>query len=49
MTPNLEAPAMPSENYLNTEKTLASWLFTHDHKRIALLYLVSITFSCERS
>ena len=34
----------PPENYLNEEKTLASWFFTHDHKRIALLYLASITF-----
>src|SRR5437763_9391631 len=32
------------ENYLNKEYGVASWLFTTDHKRIALLYLISITF-----
>ena len=30
-------------NYLNNGHGLASWLLTKDHKRIALLYLVSIT------
>jgi cytochrome c oxidase subunit 1 len=32
------------ENYLNQEYGIRSWLLTTDHKRIALLYLVSITF-----
>src|SRR5260370_633348 len=32
------------ENYLNKHYGVASWLFTTDHKRIALLYLLSITF-----
>jgi cytochrome c oxidase subunit 1 len=32
------------ENYLNQEYGIRSWLLTVDHKRIALLYLVSITF-----
>src|ERR1700758_656116 len=32
------------ENYLNKEYGIRSWLLTTDHKRIALLYLVSITF-----
>ncbi len=32
-----------AENYLNEEFSLTSWLTTHDHKRIAWLYLVSIT------
>ncbi len=32
------------ENYLNKEYGIGSWLFTTDHKRIALLYLVTITF-----
>jgi cytochrome c oxidase subunit 1 len=32
------------KNYLNAEYGIRSWLFTTDHKRIALLYLVSITF-----
>jgi cytochrome c oxidase subunit 1 len=33
-----------SENYLNAEYGIRSWLLTTDHKRIALLYLISITF-----
>jgi len=32
------------ENYLNKQYGITSWLFTTDHKRIALLYLVTITF-----
>jgi cytochrome c oxidase subunit I len=32
------------ENYLNEEYGVSSWLLTVDHKRIALLYLASITF-----
>jgi len=32
------------ENYLNATYGLKSWLLTVDHKRIALLYLISITF-----
>ncbi|HEX6804461.1 MAG TPA: cbb3-type cytochrome c oxidase subunit I [Terriglobales bacterium] len=35
-------PAQP--DYLNSEFGLGSWFFTTDHKRIALLYLFSITF-----
>jgi len=31
------------KNYLNAEYGIRSWLFTTDHKRIALLYLISIT------
>jgi cytochrome c oxidase subunit 1 len=31
-------------NYLNNGHSLASWLLTKDHKRIALLYLFGITF-----
>src|SRR5579884_4283243 len=30
-------------NYLNSEYGIRSWLLTTDHKRIALLYLLSIT------
>jgi cytochrome c oxidase subunit I len=36
--------AEPRENYLNASYGLKSWLLTRDHKRIALLYLGSITF-----
>ena len=32
------------ENYLNAGYGLKSWLLTTDHKRIAILYLMSITF-----
>ena len=31
-------------SYLTKENTIASWLFTSDHKRIALLFFASITF-----
>ncbi len=31
------------KDYLHEKSTLASWFFTIDHKRIALLYLASIT------
>jgi len=31
------------KNYLNDGVTLKSWLLTTDHKRIAILYLISIT------
>jgi len=36
-------PALPAENYLTAGHGLRSWLLTTDHKRIGLLYLVSIT------
>ncbi len=41
----MATPAVRIErkNYLNAEYGIRSWLFTTDHKRIALLYLVSIT------
>ena len=32
------------ENYLTSGYNIKSWLLTIDHKRIALLYLISITF-----
>ncbi len=31
-------------NYLNAEHGLKSWLLTKDHKRIALLYMLTVTF-----
>ncbi|PYS84393.1 MAG: cytochrome c oxidase subunit I [Acidobacteria bacterium] len=34
----------PTVNYLNADYGIKSWLLTKDHKRIALLYLVSVTF-----
>jgi cytochrome c oxidase subunit I len=36
-------PTLPREHYLNADFGWKSWLFTIDHKRIALLYLVSVT------
>ena len=39
-----EAAVWPKHHYLNTGTTVKSWLLTRDHKRIALLYLASITF-----
>ena len=48
MSITAEAPAIrdiehPERNYLTEGTTIASWLLTTDHKRIALLYLGSIT------
>ena len=37
------ASTTPPVNYLNATHGIKSWLLTKDHKRIALLYLVSIT------
>ena len=39
----ITAAAQERENYLNASYGLKSWLLTKDHKRIALLYLVTIT------
>src|SRR4051812_20375159 len=45
--PTLQAPPQPipreESTYLNARQTISSWLLTTDHKRIALLYMVSIT------
>ncbi len=38
------AEIFPADHYLNASYGLRSWLLTTDHKRIALLYLASITF-----
>lgn len=34
---------IPEHHYLNSGSTVASWLLTVDHKRIAILYLISIS------
>src|SRR5580698_9252228 len=41
----ITAPPQVEEkkNYLNQTEGLKSWLLTHDHKRIAILYLIGIT------
>src|SRR5215213_9730867 len=41
---SFEVPTPPRVNYINAQYGLKSWLLTKDHKRIALLYLGSITF-----
>src|SRR4051812_4048266 len=38
------APEERRENYLNVSHTIKSWLFTLDHKRIGILYLITISF-----
>ncbi|MGH7819237.1 MAG: cytochrome c oxidase subunit I [Candidatus Binatia bacterium] len=37
------APAGEAANYLNTDYGIRSWLLTTDHKRIGILYLITIT------
>ena len=32
-------------NYLNVKHTVASWLFTKDHKRIGLMYMLTVTLA----
>ena len=39
----LDKLKIPERNYLNNGHGLASWLLTKDHKRIAIMYLISIT------
>ncbi len=34
---------LPSLHYLNNGHGLASWLLTKDHKRIAILYLITVS------
>lgn len=36
-------PAQPKENYLTNGFSLKSWLLTKDHKRIAIMYLITIS------
>src|SRR5574340_119794 len=44
MSTALQAPQVAeTPNYLNSEYGWKSWLFTKDHKRIAILYIISIT------
>src|ERR1700761_4676494 len=42
--PDQSTATLPKVNYLNKKLGLKSWLLTGDHKRIAMMYLVSITF-----
>ncbi len=36
-------PEAPRETYLNVAHGVLSWLLTKDHKRIAILYLITVT------
>ena len=40
-----ELPFPPRPDYLRHETTLTSWLTTTDHKRIAILYAITIISS----
>ncbi len=42
--PVAEVPIESRVHYLNADYGIRSWLLTTDHKRIALLYLASVTF-----
>src|SRR4029077_17914382 len=42
--PSTVGNELPREHYLNATYGIRSWLLTTDHKRIALLYLASVTF-----
>ncbi|MBV8115855.1 MAG: cbb3-type cytochrome c oxidase subunit I [Silvibacterium sp.] len=42
--PDQTTATLPKRSYLNDGYGLKSWLLTGDHKRIAILYLISITF-----
>src|ERR1700689_3310743 len=42
--PDPAVARIPKMNYLSKENGLLSWLLTGDHKRIAVLYIISLTF-----
>src|SRR6516162_1878238 len=42
--PDQATARIPKTNFLSKENGILSWLLTSDHKRIATLYLISITF-----
>lgn len=41
--PDPSTATMPKRHYLNNEHGILSWLLTQDHKRIGILYLITIT------
>jgi Heme/copper-type cytochrome/quinol oxidases, subunit 1 len=43
-TSSADLSALPQRNYLSNEYGLKSWLLTLDHKRIAILYMLSTSF-----
>lgn len=40
----LDPAPRPKHNYLTNGHSIKSWLLTEDHKRIAMLYLISVSF-----
>jgi cytochrome c oxidase subunit 1 len=42
--PDQTTAALPKRNFLTDEDSLKNWLLTQDHKRIGILYLITITF-----
>ncbi|HYJ92787.1 MAG TPA: cbb3-type cytochrome c oxidase subunit I, partial [Pyrinomonadaceae bacterium] len=40
---NIDYIETPKKNYLNNGTTLKSWLLTKDHKRIAIMYLITVS------
>ncbi len=42
--PDQTTARLPKRSYLNEEHGILSWLLTQDHKRIGIMYLISITF-----
>ena len=42
--PDQATASIPKMNYLTKENGILSWLLTGDHKRIAILYLISLSF-----
>ncbi len=42
--PSQQTARLPEHNYMNESHGLKSWLLTQDHKRIGILYLISISF-----
>ena len=43
--PDQSTARIPKTNFLSKENGILSWLLTGDHKRIAVLYLISIVGS----
>ncbi|MFN7963713.1 MAG: cytochrome c oxidase subunit I [Thermoanaerobaculia bacterium] len=44
METTLPTAELPERHYLNQGQGIASWLLTKDHKRIAIMYLLGVTF-----
>lgn len=42
--PDQSTARIPRDNFITRENGLLSWLLTRDHKRIAILYLITTTF-----